>query len=634
VATSSAPHPERATQQGVASTWAQGLGKVFRRVALFRIDGTNANVLAVHGMGPPPLGLHVSLLDPTPLRWAIEAASPIVGAGCAPGGALVAQALGLSPPRAFAIIPLVVSGRLEALAYVDQGREPLPVAAAAELFSFTARILKGQAQTRPAPPAAERLSCRSTSSRPGGRVLRKLRLIAIPTDEGAAPEPIPTPAVPHPCRVTPPPLPADALAQPPMIVQGPPPAAKIQQPRVETPPPAPVVVEAPAAGVPNQPVTRVGTVDIVEVLAAPTDEVVAEARSDATVPNARAVAAVRLEARAPSRSRRWLKATLGVAATLLCLTAGSAIAVIVPLAPTGPATGDKTVQIPRNTSLSGIAGQLQTQGVIKNAVVFGWLARFTHSDRALKAGVYRLPTGAWAWAVLEELHHGQVHTRTITVPEGLTLTDVANLLEANGLARATDIIREANDPGFLAELGVPGLSLEGFLFPESYTLSLGLTAREILSVMHKEFKDRLQTIPGSGTISKDELLAKVTLASIVEREVRSKTELSRVAGVFMNRIDRDMRLESCATVQYLLGKPKKRLTLADVRIESPYNTYLNPGLPPGPISNPSLDSLKAVFSPEKHDYLFFFARPDGSHTHVFSRTYAQHQKAQKNLPHS
>jgi UPF0755 protein len=161
---------------------------------------------------------------------------------------------------------------------------------------------------------------------------------------------------------------------------------------------------------------------------------------------------------------------------------------------------------------------------------------------------------------------------------------------------------------------------------------MGLTAREILSVMHKEFKDRLATIPGSGTISKDELLAKVTLASIVEREVRSKSELARVAGVFVNRIDRNLRLESCATVQYILGTPKKRLTLADVRIESPYNTYLNPGLPPGPISNPGLDSLKAVFSPEKHGYLFFFARADGSHTHVFSRTFAEHQRMQKRLP--
>ena len=563
MATSSAPLPERTAQESAASAWAQGLGKVFRRVALFRIDGTNARVLAVHGMGPPPLGAGVSLLDPTPLRWAIEAASPLVGAGSAPGGGLVAHALSLSPPRAFAVIPLVVSGRLEAIAYVDQTNDPLPIAAAAELFAFTARVLKGQSLSPSSPSlAVQRLSCRSTRSRPRARVVRKPWMVQAPVEE-------------------------------------------------------------------------IDTIDIVEVDEPVSVITAVAAREDVTVPDHPAVVQVRAEVSVRAKPRRWLRYTLGSIAALFLLVLGGVATIAAPLSPPArSASGEKTVQIPRNTAIVGIAAHLEKEGLVRSAASFVWMARLTHTDRSLKAGVYRLPTGVWAWAVLDELRHGQVHTRTITVPEGLTLTDVANLLEANGLARATDILREANEPEFLKELGVPGPSLEGFIFPESYTLSLGLSAREILSVMYKEFKDRLATIPGSATVSKEELLAKVTLASIVEREVRSKTELARVAGVFLNRIERNMRLESCATVQYILGKPKPRLTLADVRIESPYNTYLKPGLPPGPIANPGLDSLKAVFSPERTDYLFFFARQDGSHTHVFSRTYTEHQKRQKMLSHS
>ncbi|MBI5511085.1 MAG: endolytic transglycosylase MltG [Deltaproteobacteria bacterium] len=580
MATSSAPQAEQAKPQGAAALWAEGLGKVFRRVALFRIDGSSTRVLAVHGMGPPALNGSISLVAATPLRWAVEAASPIVGAGNAPGGALIAQSLGLSTPRAYAVIPLVTGGRLEALAYVDQGHEPLPLSAAAELFAFTSRVLKGDKHGRPSPLL--RASCRSTTSRPRGRTFRKPGWCAP-----AAKQPPPSTDTP---KSTPAPTQAPTLASPPVVVQGPPPAAPViaknnaQVPEVVVPPPLLAATAVPMDGVPQPAAGR---------------------------------------RRGPAYAGRAL-----VAATVLVVALGVAGALPL-LPPFGAESGEQTVSIARNQTPAEIALHLAAVGIIRNPAAFLWLARLTQSDRHLKAGVYRLPKGAWATTVLEELRQGQVHTRTITIPEGLTLTDIANLIEAAGLGRATDILREANDPELLRELGVPAASLEGFLFPESYTLSLGLEAREVLTVMHQEFVDRLRQIPGAAGISKDELLDHVTLASIVEREVRDKSELSKVAGVFINRLERDMRLESCATVQYILGKPKKRLTLADVRIESPYNTYLNPGLPPGPIANPGMNALKAVFAPERHDYLFFFARPDGSHTHVFSKTFAEHQKQQK-----
>jgi UPF0755 protein len=138
---------------------------------------------------------------------------------------------------------------------------------------------------------------------------------------------------------------------------------------------------------------------------------------------------------------------------------------------------------------------------------------------------------------------------------------------------------------------------------------------------------RLQELAPGRKYSPAELVETVTLASIVEREAQREDEMPRIAGVFINRLERNMRLESCATIQYVLGKSKERLLLSDLRKESPYNTYLNNGLPPGPIANPGSAALRATLGPERHEYLFFFARKDGTRRHVFHQTYAQHQKA-------
>jgi len=589
-----------------ADSWVLGLGKVFKRVALFRLQGTDAKLCAAHGIGLPPLGTTLSLLDPSPLRWAVEAASPIVGAGAAPGGGVIALALGVTAPRAYAIIPMVVNGRLDALAYVDQTREPLPLSAAAELFAFADRVLKGPVATQPA--NVVRLGCRSTAR----RRLRALRCPTLLPATLSRTSELPTE----------PPSVAPITPSTPPTPQSPPPAA--QSPTLPPPLPRRFVAITPESLEPAP--------TSAPVPAAP--PIAAAAAQDALVKAVLDDVAKEIHAEDDPvwvrRVKRTLLTTARYAAAILLGTLVAGAAALWPMAPPADSEpGDITVQIPKNVGLPQIAVQLYDQHLIKNPTVFAWLARLSGADRELKAGVYRLPTGEWAWSVLAELYHGQVHTRTITFPEGLTLTDVAGLLEAHGLARATDILREANDPALLTRLGVPGTSLEGFLFPESYTLSLGLSAAEILTVMHQEFRTRLGALPGANTLSPELLLAKVTLASIVEREVRNPEELARVAGVFHNRLNQGMRLESCATVQYILGKPKARLTLQDVRIDSPYNTYLHEGLPPGPIANPGIKSLAAVMAPEQHDYLFFFARPDGSRTHIFSKSFAEHQKLQK-----
>ncbi len=514
------PNPRRRYLGQLFTDWAAGLGKTFRRVAVFRVEGVHAKVASVSGMGPPPLGTAMSLVEHTPLRWAVEAASPIIGSGSAPGGTAIAACLGLSPPRAFAVIPLVVSRRLVALAYVDQAHDPMPLAAASDLFAYLGEVL-ARAEAPVAKPAP-----------------------------AAAPNP---PAVTTPARV---------------------PEAAAPQ-RAPEPPP---VLAPPPALPPSEP---------------------------------------------PRKSRARRRVAAGAAATS---------GLLLPLyfmAPAGPPGASAKIDIPPAATVSEIADTLHAQGLLRSPTAFLALTRVSGFDRNLRAGTYDLPAGVWAWSLLAELHHGQQATRTVTVPEGLTLNELAQLLERDGFARAKDVLRAARDPRLIAHYGIPAASLDGFLFPETYNFARAVSAEQIVSAMVEQFYARVAHLPAAQALAPKALHAKVTLAAIVQRETREPEEMPRIAGVFVNRLERNMKLESCATVQFVLGRTKERLTLSDVRKPSPYNTYLHAGLPPGPIASPGEAALSAVMAPERHDYLFFFAREDGSHRHVFSKTYTEHQRRQR-----
>ncbi|MEO0814944.1 MAG: endolytic transglycosylase MltG [Myxococcota bacterium] len=193
------------------------------------------------------------------------------------------------------------------------------------------------------------------------------------------------------------------------------------------------------------------------------------------------------------------------------------------------------------------------------------------------------------------------------------------------MSSVSAFIEAARDPKLMRELSIPGRSAEGFLYPETYRMAVGLSARDIVTLMVEQFR-AVQNELGV-ELEGEALWEWVTLGSLVEREVRSPLEMPRVAGVFRNRLARNMRLESCATVQYILGEPKEKLTFDDVRLPHPYNTYLHYGLPPGPIASPGRDALAAAAGPDTHDYLFFVAREDGSGRHLFSKTYRQHLDA-------
>lgn len=292
-----------------------------------------------------------------------------------------------------------------------------------------------------------------------------------------------------------------------------------------------------------------------------------------------------------------------------------------------------------------IAQQLQEAGLIRDARLFEAYVRSTGMDAQLQAGVYLLSPSMTPVEIAAALRNGRIATLTVTIPEGWRIEQTADYLESTGFLDG-DAYREqalAPDQGSLDMAAYPflqgrppGASLEGYLFPDTYELPLeGANALDLLERQLRNFE--VQVVPHYQTAREDgrtalSLHQVLTLASIVEREAVLPEERPRIAGVYLNRLARGMRLEADPTVQYAMGyQPetgqwwKTPVSLEEYsQVDSPYNTYLYPGLPPGPICSPGLGAIQAVLSPELHDYLYFVATPDGSGAHVFARTFEEH----------
>lgn len=297
-------------------------------------------------------------------------------------------------------------------------------------------------------------------------------------------------------------------------------------------------------------------------------------------------------------------------------------------APAAAVTAAVTIQ--KGATVREIGDQLAQKGLIRNKNAFLILARMTGKEKQLKAGSYRI-SSAWPLSkILDRVVGGQVATSRVTIPEGYNLAQIRELLAARGFVNA-DAFRDALNTGdfsyaFLKDIPQGEQRLEGFLFPDTYEVRDDITAKEIIDLMLKRFDqaftpDLRQRAAALGWSCREV----VTLASLVEREAKLDQERPLVASVFLNRLKYGIPLGSCATIQYILGEPKDPLTYADLKIPSPYNTYLHQGLPPGPIANPGLASIKAVLYPAQEDYLYFVARGDGSHQ--FSRTLGEHETA-------
>lgn len=285
--------------------------------------------------------------------------------------------------------------------------------------------------------------------------------------------------------------------------------------------------------------------------------------------------------------------------------------------------GDKFVEIERGTSTRQIAKQLAGAGVIENEWYF-LTARALRFRTPLQAGEYQFQKPASVWEVYDRLGRGDIYTFDFTVPEGSNLWDIARLLELHGIMKETEFLKAAADPSFVLDIAPEAESLEGYLFPATYRLTHKTTGRDLCRMMVEQFKKQWKSLGAQASPHPI-----VTLASLVEEETGVAAERSLVAGVFTNRLRRGMALGCDPTVVYaalLAGKYRGTIYKSDLERKHPYNTYLNTGLPPGPITNPGKASIEAAMHPAETDALYFVARADGP-GHVFSSTAAAHLRA-------
>lgn len=304
----------------------------------------------------------------------------------------------------------------------------------------------------------------------------------------------------------------------------------------------------------------------------------------------------------------------------------------------GPA-GDSTVSydlaVAPGESAGDVAARLQREGVIHNAALLRAYLRYRGLDVGIKAGDYSLRGSMSIRQLAEALQTALPDESGLTIPEGWRAEQIADSLPQEGLAfGSTEFLSAASSRpeglSFSDELP-DGVLLEGFLFPDTYSLSPTTTAPEFVRLMLEDFDARVTSDLRQGFISHGlSLYQAVTLASIVEREARVPDERPLIASVFLNRLTAEMNLDADPTVQYALGRQadgnwwKAPLESSDLAFDSPYNTYVYPGLPPGPISNPGLDALRAVAFPAESDYLYFRALCDGSGLHAFANTFEEH----------
>ncbi len=326
------------------------------------------------------------------------------------------------------------------------------------------------------------------------------------------------------------------------------------------------------------------------------------------------------------------RASTRVGRVLRVAYAGLGLGVAAACAEPGPAPDAplERVRIPPGATVAAVAESLHAHGVIADPLRFRVTTRVRRLDRALQAGVYDFRRGERIAVVLEALAAGRTAAQRFTVPEGITLAELAALAEERIGVPAESVTGAARRLATDAAFPDAGPSLEGFLLPETYSLPVEVTAGELVRAMadgflrawRPEWTARLDTLG----MTRREV---VTLASIIEGEARVGGERATIAGVYHNRLRRRMPLQADPTVQYAIqlatGRRKSRLFLKDYRTVSPYNTYLHPGLPPGPISSPGLASIEAALYPADVPWLYFVARGDGRHE--FSATYRDHVNA-------
>jgi UPF0755 protein len=294
---------------------------------------------------------------------------------------------------------------------------------------------------------------------------------------------------------------------------------------------------------------------------------------------------------------------------------------------TGAAQGAE-IRVEQGDSLAAVVRKLRDQKIISSGLFFSLWARLTGAEKRIHPGLYRFETGVPPREVLDRMVNGKGIFQTVTIPEGMTVKEIAALLEKLQIANRERFLAEAADPNLLVTLGLHDKGIEGYLFPSTYHFTPSTPERNIIITMAEQFRKISQPLlageDASIQLTPHEIL---TLASIIEKETGVEAERPLVSAVFHNRLKRQMPLQSDPTVIYGIKEFNGNLTRKDLSEAGPYNTYRIAALPPGPICNPSLSSIRAARFPADVPFLYFVSKNDGSH--LFSETVEAHNQAVK-----
>jgi len=294
------------------------------------------------------------------------------------------------------------------------------------------------------------------------------------------------------------------------------------------------------------------------------------------------------------------------------------------------AIAKEIIQIKSGSSLEKVTNQLYNKGLIKEPVAFKAYVRIRGFATRIQAGYYQLSSNMSVMEIADRLVKGRVATYKLTLPEGITIEEIGDLLAQRGLSREKFLaLAKDKKVNLFSAPSTVKYNLEGFLFPETYQIPYGSDEEEIIGIMLNQFKRRIKAFEKEIEKSDYSLYQIITIASLIQAEAQIKDEAPVIASVIYNRLDRGMRLQLDATVQYSLPERKSRLLYSDLKVDSEYNTYQNIGLPPGPINNPGIEMIKAALNPEDTDYLYYVVTKKGRHT--FTRSYREHLEVQRRL---
>ncbi|AJA48212.1 conserved hypothetical protein, YceG family [Clostridium pasteurianum DSM 525 = ATCC 6013] len=298
-------------------------------------------------------------------------------------------------------------------------------------------------------------------------------------------------------------------------------------------------------------------------------------------------------------------------------------------------TNNKEFEIKSGDTLYGVISNLDSKGLIRNPIIIKAYVKYKKVPGNIKPGLYTLSSNLTVEKFINNINNGAFDKNTVfvTIPEGYDLLQIAELLDKKGVIAKEDFIKANNNyklPNYINKNNNRKYKLEGYLFPDTYQLKKNMSGEKVINLMLTHFEKRFSALLKENNISLDKSKYDniITMASIVEGEAKKDDERSIIASVFYNRLNKNMKLQSCATVEYALGYHKDKLYNKDLEIKSNYNTYYVNGLPAGPICNPGLKSIEAALKPKNTNYIYFVSNNDG--THFFTDNYKKFEEV-KNI---